>query len=331
MQEQKDRCGKDKEELNGTIKIVEERTQQQIRKVEEQVHEVKEKQKDTAEKLNTVSVEKGKRLDEINTSLTGIKENQERLQRRMEEIEVRPTIRANGISVNKEITYNGEDNFPIEFIKELSELQETHYPADTTRWIGNHMVGEAAIWWRIIREQVRTFEEFKEAFIEKYWGPTQQERVRDQLEYGKFTHNGRLNMIQYMERKVLECRQLVPILSDHHLIKKLARHYEREIQIAVVTRGIRTINSFENLLREYMNITPRVQYDGRREANEKTNVKKEFMPRDGYGQRPEPWKQYKSNNKNDDKPRVNTIIVDKPQPVINKEVAKPGTSKGSTD
>ena len=41
------------------------------------------------------------------------------------------------------------------------------------------------------------------------------------------------------------------------MITKLARHYNRELQIAVVTRGVTTINGFEALLREYMNINTR--------------------------------------------------------------------------
>ena len=50
-------------------------------------------------------------------------------------------------------------------------------------------------------------------------------------------------------------------MSDRHLIKNLARHYNREIQIAVVTRGITTINNFEILLREYMNVSSRTNSD----------------------------------------------------------------------
>ena len=111
----------------------------------------------------------------------------------------------------------------------MKELQETYYPAENTRWLNRHLTGEAATWWRIVRSQVNTFQEFEDIFVEKYWGVTQQERIRDQMEYGLFNPHGTLSMIQYMERFVLQCRQLIPIMSDRHLIKKLAWHYNREI------------------------------------------------------------------------------------------------------
>lgn len=51
---------------------------------------------------------------------------------------------------------------------------------------------------------------------------------------------------------MLENRQLIPPISDQHIIKKLVRHYSREIRIATFTRGIQDIASFELLLREFM-------------------------------------------------------------------------------
>lgn len=68
-------------------------------------------------------------------------------------------------------------------------------------------------------------------------------------------------MLQYMEHNLLKSRQLIPLITDQHLIRKLARHFNRDIQIAVVTRGIQTIAGFESLLREYMAIKPQGQHE----------------------------------------------------------------------
>lgn len=253
-------------ELQEIINTTQEGNNNRIHRVEEQVKTVISTNKDTAEKLHTVSEEKAKRLDEINTKLTTVKENQEKLQRKVEEFEVRTGSRVNTAEPAKDISFNGSDNFPMEFLQELSELQEAYYPTDNIKWVGRYLIGEAAIWWRITRNNISNFEEFKEAFAEKYWGAVQQEKVRDQLEYGKFSPNGRMDMIQYMERKVLESRQLIPVITDRHLIKKLARHYDREVQTAVVTRGIQTISKFESLLKEYMEIQIRNRNENKRES-----------------------------------------------------------------
>ena len=63
--------------------------------------------------------------------------------------------------------------------------------------------------------------------------------------------------IERIERILLECRQLTPTLTDRQLIRKIARHFGREIQLAVITRGITTIPNFESLIVEYTQIHPR--------------------------------------------------------------------------
>ena len=118
-----------------------------------------------------------------------------------------------------------------------------------------------------------------------------------------------------MERFVLQCRQLIPIMSDRHLIKKLARHYNREIQVAVVTRGITTINNFEILLREYMNVSSRAHNDaqkteerGPRKVNEHNFPK----PKQWSDEQRRGWrKDYVTKPKAESGPPViNSLVVD---------------------
>ena len=80
-------------------------------------------------------------------------------------------------------------------------------------------------------------------------------------------------MVQYMEQFVLQCMQHIPMISDRHLIEKLARHYNKEIQIAVVKKGMTTINSFEVLLHEYMGRRARVNNELQKAASERSSKK----------------------------------------------------------
>ena len=57
-----------------------------------------------------------------------------------------------------------------------------------------------------------------------------------------------------MERRVLENRQLIPAISDRHLIRKIARHFHHEIEVAIITRGVDNIQQFEQLLQEFMTV-----------------------------------------------------------------------------
>ena len=116
----------------------------------------------------------------------------------------------------------------MEFLKELSEIQELYYSNSDIKWIGKHLEKDASIWWRVIRDQISTFEEFKEAFTLKYWGLERQDIIRNNLEYGKFEWHGPITAIQYIERILLESRQLTPTLTDRQLIRKISRHFGRD-------------------------------------------------------------------------------------------------------
>lgn len=312
---------RNKQELQETVHSNQADNQRRFDLIEEKVEAVNNAHKDTADRLNSVSVEKGRKLEEIKSNMNSVKETQERLQRRLEELEVRPITRVSSNEPIREFSYNGNDDFPMEFLQELSELQEAYYPHDNTRWIGKYLTDEAAIWWRIVKTKINSFEQFREAFTEKYWGVLQQEKIRDQLEYGRFKPNKSLDMIQYLEKNLLKYRQLIPAMSDRQLITKLARHYDREIQIAVVTRGIRTIEAFEVLLKEYMNIQSREER-GERESNAthkpewkgKTRFKREYdsTPKDQQrpsGSKPKPFNKppHQENRMNE----VNTLTVTK--------------------
>ena len=88
----------------------------------------------------------------------------------------------------------------------------------------------------------------------KYWGQERQDNIRDNLEYGRYEWNGPVTAIQYVERILLESRQLSPALTDTQLIRKLARHFCKDLQVAVVTRGITSIPDFEALIMEFTSI-----------------------------------------------------------------------------
>ena len=127
--------------------------------------------------MDETTKEKTTRIEGLKGHLTKVRENQERLQRQLMEGECGMVNRINGPNHN-DLKYNGTDRFPMEFLKELSEIQELYYPTDNIKWIGRHLELDAGIWWRVIRNQISNFEEFKEAFSQKYWGQERQDSIR---------------------------------------------------------------------------------------------------------------------------------------------------------
>ena len=104
-------------------------------------------------------------------------------------------------------------------------------------------------------------------------------------------------------------------MLDRHLIKKLAQHSNREIQIAMVTRGVTTINNFEILLREYMGINHRTNnefmntnerqvrwYDEHKCFQKHKGVDEQ---KQGWQQKFSPWPKIKS-----EKPVINSLEIE---------------------
>lgn len=184
----------------------------------------------------------------IDGKISKIKED---VRNKIAQIERTPRQQGVIIEHTKNVNFNGEGEYPMEFVKELEEIHREYYPGEEVSWIGRHLDGEAAIWWKLIRNEVNTFEQFQTAFTAKYWNQMIQESVRDKLEFGKYRPESGLSMTQYMERCILQNRQLIPPMSDLHLIRKLAHHYSHDIAVACITRGVNNIMDFQNLLMEF--------------------------------------------------------------------------------
>ena len=68
----------------------------------------------------------------------------------------------------KNIAFNGVGEYPMVFVKELEEIHKEHYMSEGVNWVSRHLEGEAAIWWKLNRNNIKTFQEFQEVFIAKY-------------------------------------------------------------------------------------------------------------------------------------------------------------------
>lgn len=216
-----------------------------------------------------------------------------------------PTTRGIANEVYKNVIFNGEGEYPMEFLKELQEIHKECYHQGNVAWIIRHLEGEAAIWWKLVRDSVTNFKEFEDAFIAKYWNALIQEGVRDRLEFGRYRWEDGLSMTQYMERRVLENRQLIPKMADQHLIRKLARHYNHNIEVAIITRGVSTIQEFQQVLYEFSNMRQNtnrnMQLSEQVKREPLTVTHEQRMSAEGnvYNRRQQPQVKYPVNNKAD--------------------------------
>ena len=144
-----------------------------------------------------------------------------------------------------------------------------------------------------------------------------------------------------MERILLESRQLTPAITDRQLIKKIARHLGRELEIAVVTRGVNTIPNFESLILEYANIHQRSNRErsfdttnGNLNARDSESHKilptpsqnKGFgMPQQGWGNKNEKVSERRQYTRANDRQQLNTVEFVNNRPSTSHAEVKPNT------
>lgn len=85
--------------------------------------------------------------------------------------------------------------------------------------------------------------------------------VRDNLEYGRYDPKGKLTLLQYLTQKILEFKQLTPVVPQKLLVRKLSKYFGCNIQIAAITHGITNVTMQANVLSEYEYITERTFQD----------------------------------------------------------------------
>ena len=65
--------------------------------------------------------------------------------------------------------------------------------------------------------------------------------MRGQLEYGKYQHNGRLILEDYVIQLVERSKHLRLTFTQHELVLKLQHHFYRDSRFASYTQGSKTI------------------------------------------------------------------------------------------
>lgn len=237
-----------KQTLKQNLREQRQRHEESVKEIREVVQGVNEKQQKMESDLRAVVQSTDKNREEVAGTLT-------QLRRQIESAEDRRTGTSSGPPNREQLIFQGSELYPMEFLSDMEETQRRYYDENDTRWIGQHLTHEAGTWWRLTRHQISSFNDFRELFVRKFWDETRQEGVRNDLEFGRFDFNNpQRTMVQYMEMKMLEARHLTPVIPTTQMIRKISRHYGREVQLATITRGIRNVTEFSLLLSEYENI-----------------------------------------------------------------------------
>ena len=84
-------------------------------------------------------------------------------------------------------------------------------------------------WWSVIRNEIHTYEEFKQIFRSKYWSESMQNIVRDNLCNGRYNTTHYQSLTAYFLGKVCVARKLEPSIPEECLVNKIAHHFDEGI------------------------------------------------------------------------------------------------------
>ena len=75
--------------------------------------------------------------------------------------------------------------------KEIEKIGSAINDDEKIEFVTRHLKDSASQWCSIIIDNISTYQQFRDAFENRYWNIHTQRQVRDQLEYGKFNAHGR--------------------------------------------------------------------------------------------------------------------------------------------
>lgn len=196
-------------------------------------------------------------MDIINQIMAKHQEQMRQMQKKIEETRADKItyVYRNVEDLPKRSKFYGEGNEnPIEFLIEcersMDHVGNNLSESERIEWVTNRFEKTAAQWFQIIRETITTYADFKRKFEERYWNHTIQRKIRDRLEFGRYDPRFKTKEA-YVIELVARAKHLRPQLTEGDMVIKLSYHFNRDISVAVITRGIQTIEQFLLMLAQW--------------------------------------------------------------------------------
>lgn len=190
-----------------------------------------------------------------------VKNRQDILERRMEIIESSPnttqashTSNINPMRFNSKAPLFADGVSPMKFIKELKEFWRMMKPSNeqTAFVINSCLKGPAKDWWDLVKEREDGIDQFCDKFKRRYWGEITQHSIRTKLEFGQHQGSEDNSMVNYALNLFREAKDLEPPMSSVEIIRKLSRHFNEDIRIAILSRPISRVEDLLEMLETWL-------------------------------------------------------------------------------
>lgn len=144
---------------------------------------------------------------------------------------------------------------PMEYLDSVERFISIHQNISTAYLLNLIKLTMTSVetrnWFNIVERNFTTYLDFKEAFIQHFWGPTTQFQYKINLFNGKFDLNRDRKREDYVTNKFAIVQYLEPKMSEGEIVKLLGNHFEGEIARGVVIQKIETYAELINLVKTY--------------------------------------------------------------------------------
>lgn len=136
---------------------------------------------------------------------------------------------------------------PMVFLRKLKKtfIDAGVPPEKQTSLAINCLKGSAADWASLREHTFKNFNDFENAFGDRFWGVDKQRELYLELNYGKFESGKRADYFLHM---VNQASFLSTPIPENNLIEKLSKHFSPEIERGIITLGFKTIDEIQNYL-----------------------------------------------------------------------------------
>lgn len=159
--------------------------------------------------------------------------------------------------------YNGNSKtLPLEYLENL-EMWFKEFNIENNRrimWVRRSLRGDVLLWFEVLGYDINTYEEFRVAFLSKYWSQERQQELQVELYTNKYQRGSRSEMSGYLLRMLKKYKGLDWSLTESAFISVLARHYPTDVARALLSLHPMSIKGAQELLEKFDTLENREIY-----------------------------------------------------------------------
>uniref|UniRef100_A0A6P7H8K4 Myb-like protein Z isoform X1 n=1 Tax=Diabrotica virgifera virgifera TaxID=50390 RepID=A0A6P7H8K4_DIAVI len=212
---------------------------------------------------------------------------------------------------------------PVPFINSLkTKVQHIGNFETAKQMIRNHLKYEAGLWFDSKEEEIDSWQQFEQKFLNYLWGKVQQMEINKELQNEKYNDRMGISEKTYALQVYTNAKYLQYNYSSEQLVELIARHFEETLEDHITLQNYKDIDSLCQFLqiresRQRERKSRRSQedyrsretqdYRDRRQNNRRDYTRRDFNPRRENENRDNGRENYEQRNRqwNEDRNREN--------------------------